>query len=273
MITLSWKLDSACWFNGAVDSRRRRAVAQAERDGVLGLQWGRRLSSTESCSARRRLSGCTSGFNGAVDFRRRRDDATRVLGVNGDLASMGPSTFVDGEDVDKAAPLAQVAASMGPSTFVDGELPSNRPESRSLLLQWGRRLSSTERSPAAAKNPVLQWDNRRISRGEATTCRPSVSDRDDDKLARGANREHRMLTAGVHRLRASGCIPGALDLFGVLTRPILPARSPWPRLSCRLLEATVTARYGPAPKRHGQGGAIRIVIAIVDGVWRPTQVG
>lgn len=26
-----------------------------------------------------------------------------------------------------------------------------------------------------------------------------------------------MLTAGVHRLRASGCIPGALDLFGVLT--------------------------------------------------------
>jgi len=26
-----------------------------------------------------------------------------------------------------------------------------------------------------------------------------------------------VLTAGVHRLRASGCRPGALDLFGVLT--------------------------------------------------------
>jgi hypothetical protein len=116
-------------------------------------------------------------------------------------------------------------------------------------------------------------DNRRISRGEATTCRPSVSDRDDDKLARGANREHRVLTAGVHRLRASGCIPGALDLFGVLTRQILSARSSWPRLSCRLLDATVTARHGPVPKRHGQGGAIRIVIAILGGVWRPTQVG
>jgi hypothetical protein len=116
-------------------------------------------------------------------------------------------------------------------------------------------------------------DNRRISRGEATTCRPSVSDRDDDKLARGANREHRMLTAGVHRLRASGCLPGALDLFGVLTRPILPARPSWSRLSCRLLDATVTARHGPVPKRHGQGGAIRIVIAILGGVWRPTQVG
>jgi hypothetical protein len=116
-------------------------------------------------------------------------------------------------------------------------------------------------------------DNRRIFRGEATTCRPSVSDRDDDKLARDANWEQPVLTAGVHRLRASGCIPGALDLFGVLTRPILPARSSWPRLSCRLLDATVTARHGPVPKRHGQGGAIRIVIAILGGVWRPTQVG
>src|SRR3954468_14868407 len=51
-----------------------------------------------------------------------------------------------------------------------------------------------------------------ISRGGATTCRPSVSDRDDDKLALRANHEHRVLTAGVHRLRASGCRPGALDL-------------------------------------------------------------
>jgi hypothetical protein len=116
-------------------------------------------------------------------------------------------------------------------------------------------------------------DNRRISRGEATTCRPSVSDRDDDKLARGANREHSVLTAGVHRLRASGCIPGALDLFGVLTATDLAARSSIPRHSCRLLDATAPARHSPIPKRHGQGGAIRIVIAILGGVWRPTQVG
>ena len=65
--------------------------------------------------------------------------------------------------------------------------------------------------------PRTRPGNGRISRGEATTCRALVSDRDDDKLAPGANREHRVLTAGVHRLRASGCIPGALDLFGVLT--------------------------------------------------------
>ena len=116
-------------------------------------------------------------------------------------------------------------------------------------------------------------DNRGISRGEATTCRPSVSDRDDDKLARGANRKHRVLTAGVHRLRVSGRIPGALDLFGVLTATDLAARSSMPRLSCRLLDARVTARHGPVPKRHGQGGAIRIVIAILGAVWRPAQVG
>src|SRR5678816_4516662 len=65
--------------------------------------------------------------------------------------------------------------------------------------------------------PRTRPGNGRISRGEATTCRASVSDRDDDKLAPGSNREHRVLTAGVQRLNASGCIPGALDLFGVLT--------------------------------------------------------
>jgi hypothetical protein len=34
-----------------------------------------------------------------------------------------------------------------------------------------------------------------------------------------------------------------------------------------------TPRHGRVPKRHGQGGAIRIEIAILGGVWRPTQVG
>jgi hypothetical protein len=41
----------------------------------------------------------------------------------------------------------------------------------------------------------------------------------------------------------------------------------------RLLDATVTTRHGPVPKRHGQGGAIRIVIVILGAVWRPTHVG
>ena len=82
-----------------------------------------------------------------------------------------------------------------------------------------------------------------------------------------------MLTASVHRLRASGCIPGALDLFGVLTATDLAARSSTPRLPCRLLDTIVTARHGPVPKRHGHGGAIRIVITILGAVSRPTQVG
>jgi hypothetical protein len=75
-----------------------------------------------------------------------------------------------------------------------------------------------------------------------------------------------VLTASVHRLRASGCIPGALDLFGVLTATDLAARSSMPRLPCRLLDATVTVDALPVPKRHGQGGAIRIVITILCGL-------
>jgi hypothetical protein len=82
-----------------------------------------------------------------------------------------------------------------------------------------------------------------------------------------------VLTAGVHRLRVSGCIPGALDLFGVLTTTELAARSSMRRLSCQLLDATVPPRRGPVPKRDGQGGAIRIVTAILGAVWRPTKVG
>ncbi len=85
--------------------------------------------------------------------------------------------------------------------------------------------------------------NVRTARGEAATCRPSVSDRGDDKLARDANSEHRVLTAGVHRLRVSGGYPGP-SFFWASSRPvILPARSPMPRLSCRLSPpATVRTR-------------------------------
>jgi hypothetical protein len=83
-----------------------------------------------------------------------------------------------------------------------------------------RRYSRCARGNSSGRSGTGP-DNRRISRGEATTCRPSVSDRDDDKLARGANREHHVLTASVHRLRASGCIPGALDLSASSLRPIL----------------------------------------------------
>jgi hypothetical protein len=48
-----------------------------------------------------------------------------------------------------------------------------------------------------------------------------------------------VLTVGVHRLRVSGCIPGTLDLFGVLTAPILPPGSSAARVSCRPTEPTV----------------------------------
>jgi hypothetical protein len=148
-------------------------------------------------------------------------------------------------DCDRDGPCGP-RAMLGASHVFRGA-STNAPACGSHRYSRCARGNSSGRSGTAS-------DNRRISRGEATTCRPSVSDRDDDKLARGANQEHRVLTAGVHRLRASGCIPGALDLFGVLTRPILPARSSWPRVSCRLLDATVTARHGPVPNATAKVG-------------------
>src|ERR1700733_1075462 len=84
-------------FNGAVDERRRRALGL---DGLPGgvklLQWSRRRTSTES---------------------RRRQPARRYRPV----ASMEPSTNVDGEECARADGRGADAASMEPSTNVDGE--------------------------------------------------------------------------------------------------------------------------------------------------------
>ena len=121
-------------------------VVQANLYGpVYVLQWGRRISSTETgrpADAERGgvqasmepsafvdgdspswlagLVDAVTGFNGAVGFRRRgrRGRDTNRIRLPG--ASMGPSTFVDG---DKAW-----AADIG----------------EKLPLQWGHRLSSTE---------------------------------------------------------------------------------------------------------------------------------
>jgi len=132
-------------FNGAVDKRRRRA---------------------ERASAKRSGPRC---FNGAVDKRRRRGVAYLALDEALRLASMGPSTSVDGE-VEAVPTFARFAwlqwgrrqasterdlvgllvvlgsrASMGPSTSVDGEITPPAPESScAFKLQWGRRQASTE---------------------------------------------------------------------------------------------------------------------------------
>src|SRR5688572_16092621 len=68
---------TASGFNGAVDSRRRRPAWEREL-GAAGkrLQWGRRLSSTETFLSIRSGRLSHSCFNGAVDSRRRRRSPT-----------------------------------------------------------------------------------------------------------------------------------------------------------------------------------------------------
>jgi len=84
-------------FNGAVDShRRRRRLRVAELGEATALQWGRRLSSTETPSRRLRRSSCGRGFNGAVDSHRRRRESAQSAASRWP-ASMGPSTLIDGD--------------------------------------------------------------------------------------------------------------------------------------------------------------------------------
>jgi len=63
-----------------------------------GLQWGRRQASTERLG-RADVTKVPGRFNGAVDKRRRRD-VRRALDGPQPVASMGPSTSVDGEALE-----------------------------------------------------------------------------------------------------------------------------------------------------------------------------
>ena len=132
------------------------------------LQWGRRLASTET-SASSRSESCSRRFNGAVDSHRRRQAHQRAGRRRPHRASMGPSTRIDGDDRGVPATPRSHAASMGPSTRIDGDVatgdelervvlasmgPSTRIDGDQFyglvlgdvvkVLQWGRRLASTE---------------------------------------------------------------------------------------------------------------------------------
>lgn len=67
------------------------------------------------------------------------------------------------------------------------------------------RSSSVRESTAGRSGTWLRMQ--RISRVATRACRPSAQGREGDKLALGANCEHRQLKAGVHRLRVSDCNP------------------------------------------------------------------
>ncbi len=178
----------ACRFNGAADSRRRRREAGRVR-GQAGkeLQWGRRLSSTETRTSTENES-MDPRFNGAADSRRRRRSirpsmATRRSRFNG--AADSRRRRRDGAADSRrrrrriTSELGADAAppSMGPPTLVDGDRARRKVWLRPFGLQWGRRLSSTEtRRPPhlpACLVAVLQWGRRLSSTETATRARSS----------------------------------------------------------------------------------------------------
>ena len=60
-------------------------------------------------------------FNGAVVFQRRRLRVAQYVETGNAAASMGPSSFNDGDDGSKSVIIGHKCASMGPSSFNDGD--------------------------------------------------------------------------------------------------------------------------------------------------------
>ena len=108
-------------FNGAVVfQRRRRRRSDLKRSQHRSLQWGRRLSTTETCV---RCYFSPRAFR--LQWGRRLSTTETVMfqfkQIWIERASMGPSSFNDGDCRSQS------------STTLSGQ-----------LLQWGRRLSTTE---------------------------------------------------------------------------------------------------------------------------------
>jgi hypothetical protein len=81
---------------------------------------------------------------------------------------------------------------------------------------------------------------------------------EDEKLAQDGGVEHRVLKAGVHRLRVSDGESEALDLFGVPLTGIVTARSSVPRLSGRSTVRVRTQRTQAAINSQG------VVLGVAD---------
>ena len=135
-------------------------------DRLVKLQWGRRSSSTESVPELLEDSKDRPGFNGAVDRRRRRGRSARCRPT--------PTSSFNGA-VDRRRRRGTTPA-WTPSTTscfngaVDRrrrrDLAGDPRGAAELLLQWGRRSSSTERLNSRCSHSLtapLQWGRRSSS--------------------------------------------------------------------------------------------------------------
>ena len=175
-------------FNGAALFQVRkgfRLLGGKKREAVL--QWGRTLSSAESCLRARLPTDLTCASMGPHSFKCGKLRTPNSIACVRACASMGPHSFKCGKFARKDTHMPKTAkASMGPHSFKCGKKTvSNNgvvysirfngaalfqvrkvPERKSKAvpqgkLQWGRTLSSAERGADGCTQAVaahgLQW--------------------------------------------------------------------------------------------------------------------
>jgi hypothetical protein len=188
-------------WSASLSSPKRNCRAGLAADHVLRLDI--------AVPAGRRMGRPTTRFNGAVDWCRRKGGRPRrwrgrpsasmgpSIGVDGKqvrrsvgtrrrVASMGPSIGVDGKETRYCARGLSWAASMGPSIGVDGKSRAANVTGAAEVLQWGRRLVSTERAYVSIDltgrmsgfNGAVDWCRRKVrSRcGGEASLRSSVAE-------------------------------------------------------------------------------------------------
>ncbi len=106
-----------------------------------------------------------------------------------------------------------------------------------LASTWSARRSCTGARRTSGRDSRAGKHRTRAGTGHSARSeaarRPSGSCRDDGKLAQDLGVEHRVLKAGVHRLRVSDCNPGPSIFSASSLAKIVTARSSRPRLSRR----------------------------------------
>src|SRR5690554_1941619 len=90
--------------------------------GASSLQWGRRLTSTETYRGFARIKSIAAALQWGRRLTSTETRGAAERAAQGAPASMGPSTDVDGDARPRARARRVEAASMGPSTDVDGDL-------------------------------------------------------------------------------------------------------------------------------------------------------
>ena len=162
-------------FNGAALFRARRHLFRCSfASGDTGLQWGRALSSAETCTRAHTTAMACACFNGAALFRARRRPRPRggrsrpgTLQWGRALSSAetrnpcpgrlfwpsfnGAALFRARRRLVWIEKTRGCDASMGPRSFERGDRPrSGQLVDPGVVLQWGRALSSAETSSRQA---------------------------------------------------------------------------------------------------------------------------